>query len=189
MLGIEPEALPHLSFLGFVLPVVVGPEHPAYEINSNCLSAQQQYFQKRILFPVVPVGKTLGNEFSHGQSLKAAWVFTEQKKKKNRTQGANDFPFTDSLSLATDLCTLWEHGCSVFCSSTPSWVSFPCSAPWKVSEEMVLLSSPKPWGVRGVRSSRCAARGLIHQQPLPQPNLWTLLPITFLLIPSLMTFL
>lgn len=64
-LEVEPEALPHLSFLSFVLlPVAVGPEHPACKINSNCLSAEQQYLQK--LIPLVPVGETCRSEPSHG---------------------------------------------------------------------------------------------------------------------------
>lgn len=70
MLEVEPEALLHLSFLGYILlPITVGPKHPAYKVNSNCLSAKQQYFQKRIPFPVVPVGETHGNKFSCGLSL------------------------------------------------------------------------------------------------------------------------
>jgi len=70
MLEVELEALLHLSFLGFILvAITVGPEHPAYKINSNYLSAEQQYFQKRIPSPVVPVGETQRNEFSYGLSL------------------------------------------------------------------------------------------------------------------------
>lgn len=83
MLEVEPEALLHLSFLGFMLvPISVRPKDPAYKINSNCLSDEQQYFQKCIPFPVVPVGETHGNEFSYVLSLQAAWVFAEQKTPK-----------------------------------------------------------------------------------------------------------
>lgn len=101
MLQIEPETFFHLSFLGSaLLSIIVGPERTAYKINSNCLTAQQLYFQKCTHFPAVPVGETLGNEFSHGQPLKPGFSL-------GRAQRTS----FESLSLGTHLHFLWEHCC------------------------------------------------------------------------------
>lgn len=106
MLQFEPETFFHLSFLGFaLLSITVGPERTAYKINSNCLTAQLQYFQKCTHFPAVPVGETLGNEFSREQPLKPGFSLSRAQ--------ITSLKF---LSLGTHLHFLWEHCCGVLCS-------------------------------------------------------------------------
>lgn len=148
MLQIEPEALFHLSFLGFaLLSIIVGPEHPAYKINSHCLTAQQQYFQKCTHFPAVPVGETLGYELSRGQPLKTGFSLSRAQ-----------ITLLESLSLGTT-STSCGSTVVVFYPSTPSRVLH--SACWKVSEEIVLLNGPMLWGFFwGWPMQMAAAEGL-----------------------------
>lgn len=109
LLEVEPDALLHLSFLGFMLLcITVGPKHPAYKINSNCLSAKQQYFHKRIPFSVVPIGETCGNEFSYELSLKAGFLLGRKCPSPRAQMTCSLLTVVGSPTLSPVRALLWS---------------------------------------------------------------------------------